>query len=37
MISHVCVGITDFDRAFSFYSAIAVELGLRLKFCDANR
>ena len=37
MISHVCVGITDFDRAFNFYSAIAAELGLRLKFCDANR
>ena len=37
MISHVCVGITDSDRAFSFYCAIAVEVGLRLKFCDANR
>jgi catechol 2,3-dioxygenase-like lactoylglutathione lyase family enzyme len=37
MISHVCVGISDFDRAFNFYSAIAAELGLRLKFCDAEK
>jgi catechol 2,3-dioxygenase-like lactoylglutathione lyase family enzyme len=37
MISHVCVGISDFDRAFGFYSAIAAELGLRLKFCDGEK
>jgi catechol 2,3-dioxygenase-like lactoylglutathione lyase family enzyme len=34
MISHVFVGITDFDRAFKFYSALMAELGLRLKFCE---
>ncbi|MDA7085735.1 VOC family protein [Pseudomonas sp. SA3-5] len=37
MLSHLCVGISDFDRAFNFYSAIAAELGLRLKFCEASR
>jgi catechol 2,3-dioxygenase-like lactoylglutathione lyase family enzyme len=37
MLSHVCIGISDFDRAFNFYSAIAAELGLRLKFCDSGR
>jgi catechol 2,3-dioxygenase-like lactoylglutathione lyase family enzyme len=34
MISHVFVGITDFDRAFDFYSALMTELDLRLKFCE---
>ncbi len=37
MISHVFVGITDFTRAFQFYSAIMSELGLKLKFSDANK
>jgi catechol 2,3-dioxygenase-like lactoylglutathione lyase family enzyme len=34
MLSHVCVGITDYERAFEFYSALAEELGWRLKFAD---
>jgi catechol 2,3-dioxygenase-like lactoylglutathione lyase family enzyme len=34
MISHVFVGIADFDRAFAFYSALMDELGLRLKFSE---
>jgi catechol 2,3-dioxygenase-like lactoylglutathione lyase family enzyme len=34
MISHVFVGITDFKRAFQFYSAVMEELGLQLKFCE---
>ncbi|HEY8100510.1 MAG TPA: VOC family protein [Burkholderiaceae bacterium] len=37
MISHVFVGITDFKRAFKFYSAIMNELGLQLKFSDENK
>ena len=37
MISHVNIGITDFNRAFKFYSAIMHELGLQLKFCDAEK
>ncbi|WP_442782150.1 VOC family protein [Collimonas fungivorans] len=37
MISHVFVGVTDFQRAFGFYSAIMEILGLQLKFCDADK
>ena len=32
MLSHVHIGIADFDRAFSFYAALLPELGLQLKF-----
>ncbi|MFM0206747.1 VOC family protein [Paraburkholderia sediminicola] len=34
MLSHVFVGITDFERAFGFYSGLMDTLGLRLKFRD---
>lgn len=37
MISHVYVGITDFEKAFAFYSAVMDELGLELKFCDRDK
>jgi catechol 2,3-dioxygenase-like lactoylglutathione lyase family enzyme len=37
MISHVFIGITDFDRAFKFYSSIMNELNLQLKFCDTDK
>jgi catechol 2,3-dioxygenase-like lactoylglutathione lyase family enzyme len=37
MFSHVFIGIGDFDRAFRFYSAFTEHLGLRLKFCDAEK
>ncbi|SFA91202.1 Catechol 2,3-dioxygenase [Collimonas sp. OK607] len=37
MISHVFVGITDFQRAFRFYSAVMETLDLQLKFCDADK
>lgn len=37
MISHVFLGTGDFDRAFAFYSKVMAELGLRLKFCDADK
>ncbi|GAC1552024.1 MAG: VOC family protein [Collimonas sp.] len=37
MISHVFVGITDFQRAFRFYSAVMETLDLQLKFCDAGK
>ncbi|TDN62818.1 VOC family protein [Paraburkholderia sp. BL10I2N1] len=36
MISHIFMGITDFDRAFRFYSGIMDVLGLKLKFCEAE-
>jgi catechol 2,3-dioxygenase-like lactoylglutathione lyase family enzyme len=34
MISHVFIGISDFQRAFPFYSALMDELGMQLKFSD---
>lgn len=34
MISHVYIGITDFDRAFRFYAALMEALGHTLKFSD---
>lgn len=36
MISHVHVGTNDFARAYRFYSAVLGELGLQLKFSDAE-
>lgn len=37
MISHVCIGITDFDRAMDFYAGIMRELGLVLKFSEPEK
>jgi catechol 2,3-dioxygenase-like lactoylglutathione lyase family enzyme len=37
MLSHVFVGVTNFDRALRFYSPIMGALNLRLKFVDANK
>jgi catechol 2,3-dioxygenase-like lactoylglutathione lyase family enzyme len=37
MLSHVFVGIRDFDRAFAFYGSLLAGLGLRLKFCEPER
>ncbi len=34
MLSHAFIGITDFDRAFAFYSAVIAPLGHRLRFHD---
>ncbi len=34
MLSHVFIGITDFRRAFDFYSDVMLALGLDLKFAD---
>jgi catechol 2,3-dioxygenase-like lactoylglutathione lyase family enzyme len=34
MISHVCIGITDFDRAFGFYTPLMTQLGHVLKFSE---
>lgn len=36
MISHVHVGIGDFERAFAFYSVVLPGLGLELKFKEAE-
>lgn len=37
MISHVYIGVNDFDHAFQFYSGVMAELALELKFCDAAK
>lgn len=37
MLSHVYIGVNDFGRAFSFYSAVMAELGLPLKFSDPSK
>ncbi len=37
MLSHVFLGVNDFDRAFAFYTGLMKELGLVLKFADAAR
>lgn len=34
MISHVYIGITDFERALHFYSAVMAALDLQLKFSE---
>ncbi|HTK34069.1 MAG TPA: VOC family protein [Caulobacteraceae bacterium] len=36
-LSHVHIGIQDFDRAFAFYSAVLPGLGWRLKFVEPER
>jgi catechol 2,3-dioxygenase-like lactoylglutathione lyase family enzyme len=37
VISHIFIGINDFDRAYPFYSALMQELGHVLKFCERER
>jgi catechol 2,3-dioxygenase-like lactoylglutathione lyase family enzyme len=37
MFSHVFIGVTDFDRAFRFYSPIMEALRLQLKFREEDR
>jgi catechol 2,3-dioxygenase-like lactoylglutathione lyase family enzyme len=37
MISHVCIGVRDFDRAFAFYGEVMSALGHELKFRELDR
>jgi catechol 2,3-dioxygenase-like lactoylglutathione lyase family enzyme len=37
MLSHVHIGVEEFDRAFAFYSALLSGLGWRLKFVERER
>jgi catechol 2,3-dioxygenase-like lactoylglutathione lyase family enzyme len=37
VISHVNIGISDFPRAFAFYSKVLAELGLVLKFSEPQK
>lgn len=36
MLSHVHVGVTDFERAFGFYSAVLGVLDVELRFCERS-
>jgi catechol 2,3-dioxygenase-like lactoylglutathione lyase family enzyme len=37
VFSHVFAGVTDFDRAFAFYSELMKLLGNGLRFCDGEK
>lgn len=37
MFSHIFIGITDFDRGFTFYSALMNCLGIENRFSDRSR
>lgn len=37
MLSHVCLGVSDFDVSYGFWSAIMAELGAVPRFCDRAR
>ena len=37
MLSHVFVGVKDFDRALAFYRALFAVLGVKERFCDTTR
>lgn len=37
MLSHVFIGITEFDRALAFYQPIMDALQLQMKFCDPDK
>lgn len=37
MLSHVFMGVDDFDRALAFYRALMPVLGIAERFCDARR
>jgi catechol 2,3-dioxygenase-like lactoylglutathione lyase family enzyme len=37
VLSHVFIGVTDFDRAYNFYAALFQALGLPQRFYDAAK
>ena len=37
MISHVFLGVNNFDSTYEFYSAVMHELSLQLKFCEPEK
>lgn len=37
MFSHIFIGVTDFERAFSFYAKLMEAMGNTLRFCDRER
>ena len=37
MLSHIHLGLTDFQRAFAFYERLMGQLGFVLRFCEPDR
>lgn len=37
MLSHIVIGVGDFDRALAFYRALMPVLGVAERFCDPSR
>jgi lactoylglutathione lyase len=37
MFSHIYIGVSDFERAFSFYTSLMNCLGIEARFCDRGR
>lgn len=37
MFSHIFISVTEFDKAFSFYSPLMEKLGNTLKFCEREK
>ena len=37
MFSHICVGISDFERALAFYQPVMAALGATPRFCEPQR
>jgi catechol 2,3-dioxygenase-like lactoylglutathione lyase family enzyme len=37
VFSHIFMSVTDFERAFAFYSALMQSLGLELRFCEREK
>lgn len=37
MLSHIHIGIADYDRALAFYSALLGELGLQRRFTERDK
>jgi len=37
MLSHIYIGVNDFERAYRFYAAVTTELGLVLRFREADK
>ena len=37
MFSHIFIGVTDFDRALAFYTAVMDALGLERRFCEPDQ
>ena len=37
MFSHICVGVSDFDRGLAFYEPLMAVLQIEPRFCERNR